>query len=255
MAINKGYDPQKLSLPFELAQQRTNASSIFLFGRNSDIDIETSPEMLTDFYENVPYPFLNNPEELFVSSSDAGDIITVVIRTLDTDWNVKDVVVVTDGQTPVQVPGGPYRRVLLAFNGGNVDQLGDIHIYRTSTVTGGVPDNADELMRVSQTKQQSSAAIYTVPAGYGAYLDSIVLTVNRNSNGGSSDVSLITKSSTGVRRIRGELGLQTSGSSNFTYSFPVPLRIGEKTDIWLEASTSHGGHDMAAGFQIVLIRE
>lgn len=254
--MTRGYNAQKFPWSYEMAQNKLDANSLFLFGRNHKIDTATDPEMLTDFSTDGNYPFLSTPEELFISSSSALDTsVVIVCRMLDVNWNVKDVVVTLNGQNTVQVLGGPFVRCLIAFNGGAVDQDGDVHVYRTSTVTNGVPLVVDTLMKVSVINQQSSAALFTVPSGFTGYIGSLIMTINRNSTGGSSDIGLVTKAFNGVKRVRGELGLQTSGDSVFNYVFPIPVRIGEKTDIWLEASVTNNNTDIAAGFQVSLIKE
>lgn len=249
-----GYNPQKFPFGYEAAKGNDNVSSIFLFGRNTDVDA-AAEEYITDFWAGS-YPFLENPEELYISSSSASDTnVVVVMRTLDTDWNVKDVAVQLDGHTKVQVPGGPFMRVLIAFNGGAVDQIGDVYIYRDVPNNLGVPaDLTQVLMKVDAVKQQSSAAIYTVPAGFTCYITSLALTVNRNAAGGSADITLNSKAHNGVRRRRADLGLQTAGSSSFNYNFDVPLVIKEKNDIFLSAQVDNNNHDLAGGFQTVIVR-
>ena len=250
-----GYNAQKVPFQIEAAKGNKNISSIYLFGRNTDVDTGAE-EYLTDFWAGS-YDFPNTAETFFISSSSPADTsVTIAYRCIDENWNVDDGVITLNGQTSVEVPGGPKLRALIAFNGGSVDLAGDVYIYRATTVTAGVPDDLTQVvMHVDPVRQQSSAALYTVPAGHTAYIVDIAMTVNRNTTGGSADVALNTWAYNGVRRMRADLGLQTAGSSSFTKPFDYPIRITEKTDIFLSANVSSNNHDLAGGFQLLLIKD
>jgi len=225
------------------------AYGFFAFGRNQSISADTE-EFVIDFANQ--YTFLETAEQLYISSSSASDTsVTMVIRVLDENYVQHDIVQTINGQakTPVNLPNA--LRVIFTFNGGSTLQQGDVYVYSDTTVTNGVPDDLTKVLAKSDTaKQQSNMANFTVPFGKYALIRAIVITANKSNNTGAADVYLNTRERNGVRRRRAELGLQTGGSSQFTYSFEIPIRFEYGTDIFLTAEPTVNNYDIAGGFQL-----
>lgn len=227
------------------------SSAFFAFGRNKLISSGVE-EFIIDFASQ--YTFLSVAEPLYISSSNAADTaVNMVIRILDANYEQHDIVQTINGQTKTLINLPDALRVTFAFNGGALASVGDVYIYSDSAVTGGVPNDLSKVLAKSDIrKQQSNMANFTIPAGKKGLLRAIVITANKANTTGAADVFLNTISENGVKRVRAELGLQTAGSSNFTYSFEVPIPLGEKTDIFLTVSATVNDYDVAGGFQIQL---
>tara|TARA_R110002096_G_scaffold16230_1_gene55519 strand:+ start:302 stop:1432 length:1131 start_codon:yes stop_codon:yes gene_type:complete len=227
------------------------SSGFFAFGRNNLISSGVE-EFVIDFASQ--YTFLLAAEPLYISSSNAADTaVTMIIRILDTNYEQHDIVQTINGQTKTLINLPDALRVIFAFNVGSVASLGDVYVYANSTVTGGIPDDTTKILAKSDiAKQQSNMANYTIPAGKKGLLRAIVITANKSNNNGAADVFLNTKSENGVKRRRAELGLQTSGSSSFSYNFEIPILLSEKTDVFLTVSSTVNDYDVAGGFQIQL---
>lgn len=234
--------------------------SIFLFGRNPDID--------TGLEENlVPwgvYTFQDkdNPLPMYVSSSNATDVgLTYVAVLLDGNYDEHVCVVTTNGQNPVQIvsPTGEtnFIRGQIFFNvtPNGTKSVGDVFVGTESSPVGGVPNDTAKVQAAYALDQQSSSAVYTVPRGKDGLFHGVIVTTNRNSTGGASDVFLNTSENGQPVRRRFQIGVQTSGSSMLSYDLPYPVRFAEKTDIILTANVTNNNTSLAGGFQMVTVNK
>ena len=108
---------------------------------------------------------LDAPEELFINSTSAADVGTVVgVSGLDENYDSTFVVAVLNGLTPVSL--GTLGHVQLAsvldFSS---EPAGDVYIARSSTLTAGVPLDADVLSRIPQGDNITHNAWFRVPRG------------------------------------------------------------------------------------------
>lgn len=231
--------------------------SLFLFGRNDDIDATAEEE----FVAWGDYTFQSTAGSFYISSTDAADVgLVYVVLALDSNWEQQICTVVTNGQNGVQLVDGngntDFIRANLMFNStpsGNAS-LGDIYLGTEASPLGGEPINVNKVLLAGVQEQQSNQAIFSVPSNQTALLKSVVVTTNRNSQGGNSDIYLNTRQvGVGPWRRRTEAGVQVSGSSVIDYNLPFPVNLASGTDIKLSASVSSNNTALAGGFQLLLV--
>ncbi len=142
-------------------------------GLNTDVD-SGAPRSLWDHGPGTQ-PFPAATSVVTLSSSSAADTSAgtgarvVQISGLDALYRPVDELVSLNGQTPVTTANAFLRiygiNVVAVGSGGS--NAGDVYAG-TGVVTVGVPDVV--LMRVRPLNNASQSAVYTVPAGYTAYL-------------------------------------------------------------------------------------
>lgn len=236
--------------------------SLFLFGRNPDVDTGG----VEDFVAWGVYQFQPTATEFYVTSTNAADVgLVYVVLALDENLNAVTCVVTTNGLTGSQVigPNGEtqFLRANLMFNvtPTGTASVGDIYLGTEAAPVGGQPADANKVLLASQREQQSNQAVFTVPAGQTALLDALVVTTNRNSQGGNSDILLRTRTIPdgqgrgGPFRTRTEAGVQVSGTSVIQYNLQFPVNLGSGTDIVLSAEVSSNNTALAGGFQLLLV--
>lgn len=232
-------------------------TSLFLFGRNDDID-NTAEE---PFVAWGNYTFQATAQPFYVSSTNAADVgLVYVMLALDEDWNQHTCVVVTNGQNAVQVigPNGEtnFIRGNIMFNAtpAGTASLGDVYLGTESAPAGGEPADPNKVLLAGSAEQQSNQAVFSVPRNNTALLKAIVVTTNRNSQGGSSDIYLNTRAvGRGPWRRRTEAGVQVAGTSVINYNLAYPVNLGAQTDITLSAAVSSNNTALAGGFQLLLV--
>jgi hypothetical protein len=223
-------------------------SLMLKFGRNPDIDTGAAE----DIWEGGGlYTFDTTAQSLEIVSSDAADASagtgarTVTVIGLDANYASKTEVVTMDGTNAVALTGTWLR------------------VHRCSVTTAGTGEvNAGTLtirlagagatrLVVGAGNGQTLMAVYTIPASMTGYLYHYYVTGNATPTAPTMDVSLWTRSSTGVRNLKHQQAL-TSGEP-LTYTFAAPFKITEKTDIWLRATSVVNNTDVCGGFDIVLV--
>lgn len=222
----------------------------FKFGYNPAVG--TTEESIWDAGGLYVYP--SAATVMTVSSSSANDTAdgtgarTIVIAGLDANYNEASETITLNGQTAVSTTKSYIRmfraRVTSAGSGGT--NAGDISIG-TGTVTSGVPANV--FARISTGEAQTLMTIYTVPAGYTAYMQQGTI---------SSGTELSNKYVTVRLKVRpfGEV-FQTKALVTLTdqfigFDFGVALTIPEKSDIEARAISSSGDNAVACTFSLIL---
>lgn len=165
---------------------------------------------------------------------------SIVIQGLDADYNIIEETVLLAAETG-NVTTNSFLRVFRAYyiNGGAIN-IGNINIKNGTT----------NVLRISAGFGQTLMAIYTVPAGYTAYL-----TKGTASNGPNEHHSCnMFVRYFGQPNFRvGHAFELTSGQ--YEYEFTVPLPIPEKSDIDVRASQVAGNNKrVTAAFDMILIK-
>jgi hypothetical protein len=228
----------------------TGHSLMLKFGRNPDVDTGAAE----DVWEGGGlYTFDTTAQSLEIVSSDANDdgdpagtgARTVTVRGLDADYVEKTETVTMNGTTAVALTGTWMRvhRCTVATAGGVEANAGTL----TVRIAGG---GATRLV-VGAGNGQTLMAVYTIPAGKTGYLYHYYCSGNATPTAPTMDVSLWTRTSTGVRNLKHQQAL--SAGADLTYSFAAPFQITEKTDVWLRVSSSVNNTDVCGGFDIVLV--
>lgn len=241
--------------PFELQIARSQIfdhKSIYKFGFNSDVN--GSEETIWDGGGIYAYP--SAATVMKVSSSSANDTSagtgarTVTVSGLDADYNEAEETVSLNGQTEVLTTTSFIRvnRAFVATAGSGDTAAGDIYVG-TGTVTTGVP--ATVYAKITLGQNQTLMSVWTVPAGYTAYMLRANLSTSTANVNQYVTARLVQRPFGGVFRTQVQTTLQR-GDEEFL--FPIPLSFPEKTDIETRAVSSGSNNLVASDFTVVYIK-
>ncbi len=249
------------SEPFELQVSRGQIPGhydLFKFGNNATV----GDSLETIWAEGGLYSYLTAATVLKVSSSSTDDTSagtgarTVQLYGLDGDYNEINELVTLNGQTAVNTTQLFLRinRMIVRSAGSGGANAGVIYAG-TGTVTTGVPANVYASVNGVTGANQSLMALWTVPAGYTAYMLQYDV-----SNGTTSNTPAVCKLILAVRPY-GEV-FQSKDVKSLTTgmhveeTFAIPQKFTEKSDIEVRAISSSAAvtFDISAAFEIVYIK-
>jgi hypothetical protein len=231
------------SEPFELQVARGQVayhSGEHKFGAVPSMSVSTTGSVWDIDDTLYPWSSLTSAGTLTVdraSASDADKVVTII--GLDANYNQ-----ISENVTLSSASGNAttksFLRVYRAYmyNGSDTN-VGNIDIKISSTT----------IARITAGKGQTLMAIYTVPAGYTAYLTQGVMSVKSGAD------------ATGEFFVR--YGGQTAfriahtfevASAEYFYAFCVPFKIPEKSDIDVRASVRSNNARVTAAFDFYLIK-
>jgi len=240
----------KLGSNFFLEVARGNINNVtsgVIIGKNPDVGTEF--EDVCDSGGIIQLP--SAAENLEIVSDSANDtsagtgMRTVLVRTLDTDFNQEEQVVTMNGTTPVTLTGTHIRtRIILGITAGsNGTNVGEI----TLSVTGG--GTALEVMLPGNGVSNSSH--FTVPADHTLFALSFNFSCPKNQD---ALIRLVLRSGIpdAATLTIGELDLYQS-----LEDLPVfaPLPIAEKTDIKLQAKSNNESASVTMIEEFLLVKD
>ena len=212
---------------------------VFKFGFNGDID--TNIEDIWD--GGGVYTYQSSAVAMTVTSgggaTDNG--VQVTVQGLDASYNeVSEAVTLAGSGTATTTQ--TYLRVYRAFVSGSQEPTGDITIANGGTTYAKVLDG----------EHQTLMALWTVPAGYTAYLLQTDITAFTEQNNKFAVVWVQTRELDGVFRTQDKFALV---ENTHHQQYQVPLPIPEKTDIRIRAigSSSSANIELSAGLDIIYI--
>ncbi len=236
------------------------------FGHNGNIHINQAADIWSGGSNdagNQIYTyegFLSGYDSVQVVSTSGQDSIgnegalTLRVVGLDSLWNPQVAFATLTGTDTTVLSGKVWRRVVrLQVEEAFADTSHNNGKIIVNKFTGDI-----RMAQIDPNKNQSQMAIFTIPDGYIGYIINYYAG-NQKSSGAAKfiDIELLTRSNiTGsVFLVRHEMGLATSGSSQFTHTFGTPLKISGKTDIKIRSSIpSISGFDVIGGFDMILIK-
>ena len=231
------------SEPFELQISRGQIPAhyrLHKFGFNPLIN-ETE-ETIWDVGGIYAYP--SSAVKMTATSTDGAndEDVQVTIQGLDADYNQLSETVTLDG-TGSGETSGFFLRVFRAFIEGSQEPSGTINITNTGTTYA----------RITLGDNQTLMCVWTVPAGYTAYLLQKDVTCLTEANNKFGTIRLISKKISGVFRTHDKFSLQNA-HTEIAYSTPLPFT--EKTDIEVRAigSSSNSELHVSAALDIVYIK-
>ncbi len=247
------------SEPFELQVSRNQISfhkTIFKFGYNAAVG--SSKETIWE--QGGLYAYPASATVMTVSSSSANDTAagtgarTVEISGLDADYNEISEIVTLNGQTAVNTTKSYLRinRGIVRSAGSAGANAGTIYAG-TGTVTSGVPANV-YLSINGDGDNQTLMSLWTVPAGYTAFLTKMALSTGTSTNTKAVlNASLVARPYGEVFQIKERFTL-TDGAHEQFYTFP--LSFAEKTDLEMRAFSSSGSVDfnVSASMEFIYIK-
>jgi len=243
--------------PFELQVGRgqiTWHNRLFQFGANTNIQT-TSTTVWSGTTSNYVYPA--SATVMKISSSDANDTSagtgaqTVKIFGLDANYAEISETVSLNGQTAVNTTNSYLRInqlvVLTAGSGGTA--AGTIYAG-VGSVTSGVPGTIYCIIPVGYNAD--AQAIWTVPAGYTAYMTSCTWTAGNTTPNLLITGVLISRPFGGVFTIQSTCKFNVGTS--FDRHFDTPIAFTEKSDIEMRLGSSTAGSAGTAEFHIIYIK-
>lgn len=245
------------SEPFELQVARGQVAyheSVFKFGFNPDVD----NSLETVWAEGGLYSYLSAATVLKVSSSSTADdsagtgARTVQLFGLDADYNEIEETVTLDGQTAVNTTNSFLRiyRMVVRSAGSGGTNAGVIYAG-TGTVTSGVP--ANKYATIAAGDGQTLMALWTVPAGYTAYMYQTDITVATTQNNKYATIHFVSRPLGEVFQVKDKFVKSESGHNQ---EYKIPLKFEEKTDLEIRCIGDSSGADIAigAGMDIIYIK-
>lgn len=175
-----------------------------------------------------------------VNASDNGKTIRIIGLNASYDEIQEDVTVSSAEATATS---NSFIRVYRAFvTNGSATNVANIDVQKGGTT----------VLRISAEKGQTLMAIYTVPAGYTAYLLKGVATCQSGADAtGDMFVRYFGESAFRVGH-----SFEVSGSGGeYMYDFGIPLRIPEKSDIDVRATVRSNNARVTAAFDMLLERD
>jgi len=228
--------------------------TIFKFGFNPDVD----DALETIWAEGGLYSYLSAATILKVSSSSTDDTAagtgarTVEIFGLDGNYNEISETVTLNGQTAVNTTNS-YLRINrgIVRSAGSGGQNAGVIYAGTGTVTAGVP--ANKYLSIAIGDNQTLMALWTVPAGYTAFLPQTDVTLATTQSSKYCTAKLVARPYGEVFQVK-DVFVKSQGSTTQVYS--IPIRFDEKTDIEWRAIGDSAGADIAisAGMEILYIK-
>lgn len=202
------------------------------------------------------YAYPSSATVMQVSSGSANDTNSsgtgarsIVVYGLDANYNEISETVLLNGQTQVATTKSYLRinDVEVVTVGSNTSNVGVIYIG-TGSATAGVPATAYGVCAAGYN--QLTQSVYTVPAGYTAYISSYTFTSAATTTYNVSGFFVTYQNSVPI--IQASARMISGGS--FDRHFDYPLQYAEKTDMELRASSSTAGVLMTGDLHILLIK-
>lgn len=223
----------------QIARGLTRASSIHKFGAVPAMSQNETGTIWDVDDTTYPWSAFDTAGILVAAQANASDNGKKVhIKGLDSDYNeVTDEITLSSSGT---VNGTTvFKRVYRAYmdNGANVANV--------SFSRGGT-----EVLRITAGKSQTLMAIYTVPAGYTAYL--MKGTMSCQSGADATGDMFVRYAGQSAFRIGHSFEVSGDGGQ-YTYDFTVPIAIPEKSDIDVRAEVRSNNARVASAFDIILI--
>ena len=226
----KGHAVEQLLLEAQMGQIN-DAYVVWKFGRSTDITTST----LDVWQHNSEYVFPISASTLSAVSTTA-DTTEITIEGLDADYNTILETINLNGITPV-VTTNSFIRVNRAYNSNGADLTGNVSIS----------DGANLLAYIQSSTNQTLQAIYTVPAGYTAYLFKGMASTSKG-----KDAQITFKYRLFGKAFRVS---ETFGVFETIYEADRPfLPMPEKTDLKVSAISSSSGTDVSAQFGLLLLK-
>jgi hypothetical protein len=244
--------------PFGLQVSRgqiTMHERICPFGLNSVV----GTGLETVWQEGGVYAFPAAATVMTVSSSSTDDdgspagtgARTVVVEGLDSSYNKISETITMNGTTAVNTTNSYLRvnKMYVATGGTTAGAVGNIYIG-TGTVNAGKPAVVYSMIGIGTNTSES--LVYTVPAGYSAFLLNFAVSSANDTANSSTSFRVNICPSGGVFQIVNLVRVPGNGSYSCEAIYPFPVT--EKSDIVVLAAASAGNSAVSSQLQAVIIK-
>jgi hypothetical protein len=230
--------------PLAIAKGESNGYSfIHKFGANFDIDNNSEPETVWTAGGLYPWSALATTQVLYLLSDDAADTGLLEIQGLDADYNPISEEIDLTGTTSVTTTNSYLRVYSMIYTGASEGNVGTI-TARVTNSTGTV------VAQIEPRLSQALMCIYTVPAGYTAYIMAGDFSAQK-----AKDAQILF-----MVRPFGKQNFRISHmaevyESTYRYDFPIPLPLLEKTDLEVRADNVETNNTrVTSNFTMVLVK-
>jgi hypothetical protein len=231
-----------------------NHRHVFKYGFNAAVG--TTDE--TIWLQGGAYTWPSAAAALDITSTDnvadapAGTgALTVTLEGLDANFDEISEVVTMNGQTAVVTTNSFLRlhRMYVTTAGSGLTNAGIIYAS-TGSQTAGVPDVATTIRStIGADEGQTLQALYTVPNDYTAYLTVVHASSADASN--ASTITLRTREEGSAFRVKERFIVFESAHDR---AHDIPIKINEKTDIEVLGDAAASTTDVAASFDLILVK-
>jgi hypothetical protein len=217
----------------------SNSKIVHKFGANFDIDQGTDPESVWSGGGVYPWASLSSAQTIYCLSTDAGDTTTLTIQGLDANYDEISETVTLTGTSAVTTSNTFLRVFRMTYDAINVGTI----TARTVSASGTV------VAQIDAGYAQTLMAVYTVPAGFTAYLVALDATID-----GTKTCQMLM-----YHRLFGKpfrIAHVAESDGHYRYDFTAPLTVPEKTDIDIRINEVSGNDArVTANFDLVLIKD
>ena len=222
--------------------QVLNTSHIHKFGAVPSMSTGTTGT-IWDVDDTVyPWATWETPGVLTIPAVNAADNGNkVIVQGLDENFNLTEEEFTLSSSTTV-TGTKTFSRVYRAYYYDNTTNAGDINIQRSGTTVA----------RITAGKAQTLMAVYTVPAGYTAYLTQGTTSIQY---GGDATLDMFVRYHGQLSFRIGHSGEVAGTGMPYHYEFSVPIAIPEKSDIDVRTSVRSNNARVTAAFDLILIRD
>jgi hypothetical protein len=253
--VNQSISRVGVTEPFELQVARdqiTGHSNVLVSGTLPTL----GTSLATVWNRGGIYVYPATAQNMLVASTSANDAAagtgarTVVVQGLNADYDQIAEVVTLNGQTGVPTSNSFLRvtHMYVATAGSGLAAAGTISVG-TGTITAGVP----AVVYLNYLNQSgATSAIWTVPAGYTAYITAIQASSGNATAGQWTNFGLFISPQGGT--FDSTLQWICSNGGNAQISLPYPIAIQEKADIEIRAISTTASTSVDSNMQIVYIK-
>jgi hypothetical protein len=217
----------------------SNSKIVHKFGANFDIDQGTDPESVWSGGGLYPWASLSSAQTIYCLSTDAGDTTTLTIEGLDANYDEISETVTLTGTSAVTTSNTFLRVFRMTYDATNVGTI----TARTVSASGTI------VAQIDAGYAQTLMAVYTVPAGFTAYLVALDATID-----GTKTCQMLM-----YHRLFGKpfrIAHVAESDGHYRYDFTAPLTVPEKTDIDIRINEVSGNDArVTANFDLVLIKD
>lgn len=222
-------------------------------GVNRDIDTSTTPE---DIWSGGGlFPYQTTAQTLAITSDSENDnaagtgVRSVVIIGLDANWNSITEVVPTAGSTPVVTSNSflrvnAFRSVTCGSAGTNVGTI-------SLNVSGG---GGAMQGQINPGEGQSMRALFSVPAGFTAYLLDAFVGIIRAGTNEYAEIAIIARTNLGPWITRNYLSVSANGGSSFNISPRIIGALAEKSDLRFTATNVSANNTICQATFIAVLK-
>jgi len=234
ITLQDTFEPFELQLARGQIQRHT---SVFKFGFN--LDVNGTEETVWDAGGIYTYPASALTMTLTSAAGATDNGVEVTVIGLDTNWDEVTQTVTLAGAGTATLATA-LRRVYRAYVSGSTESTGVVTIASGGTTYA----------QIAVSDQQTLMTVYTVPAGYTAYLYKGTVSVGTTNVNQYVTARLKIRTFGGVMRTASKV---TLSNGFIDFDFGVPIAVTEKSDIETRAVSSGANNAVSATLTIVLI--